>query len=250
MEQIEAIRNNVVQLGFVPTAYYQSLMPEGQAFSLLRLNPMQLRESGFHEFMVDRHERIGVRYLGMWVWTSFYLWSKKPVENMDGLKGLKMRTSALYDRFMKALGIVPVTISSSDTYTALERGTVDGFGWLLLGPRQMGWIETTKYIIDHPFFTMNTVIDMNLSTWNKLPEAVQSKIIKITKAFEPDMVARFDEMTSNEWGKLEAAGVKKIHFSPEEAKKYTNLAYEVEWEALKEKVPDLVPRLKRLTGNE
>ena len=39
-----------------------------------------------------------------------------------------MRTSALYDRFMKALDIVPVTIPAGDTYTAVVVALDDTWG--------------------------------------------------------------------------------------------------------------------------
>jgi hypothetical protein len=44
-------------------------------------------------------------------------------------------------------------------------------------------------------------------------------------------------------------GIQRIKFSPEENKKYYDMAYEAEWEDLQKKVPALVPTLKKLTGN-
>jgi len=44
-------------------------------------------------------------------------------------------------------------------------------------------------------------------------------------------------------------GIKRIKFSPEDTKTYLDAAYNAEWEDLEKKVPDLVPTMKRLTGN-
>lgn len=249
MEQVEAIRNNVVHVGFEPTAYYEPIMPEGRAFSLLRLTPTELLKSGFHDFMVKRHEKIGVRYLGLYNWGQFYLYTKKPVKTLDDLKGLKMRTASLYDRFMRALGMVPVSVPYPEIHTALQRGTVDGQGWFMDNIARVGWADNLRYLIDHPFFSMNTVIIMNLSTWNKLPKSVQDKIIKVTEKIQGELIARMKQMYVKNWEANAKAGVKKIYFSPEEAKIYTDTAYRVEWEYLEKKVPDLVPKLKEMTGN-
>ncbi len=248
LEQVEALRKGVVQVTFSPTAYYQSIFPEGVAFTLSKLTPWEERRpGGFYDFMVERHQKIGVMYLGRWLHSPFYLWLKDPVKNPKDLDGRKLRTTALYDRFMKALGAVPVTISPSETYTALDRGTVEGAGGPLLDVRQLGWTELCKYVIDHPFYNQNRTILMNLDSWNSLPHDLQEKIQNLTAWFEPYMVGYFDSAMVTEWKEVEKTGMNKIHFAPSDVKFYLDTAYGVEWKALEEKVPDLVPRLKKLT---
>ena len=120
--------------------------------------------------MVERHKKINMMFLGTWLYDPFYLYTKKAVSKLDDLKGLKLRTAAKYDKMMKKLGIVPVTIEFGETYTGLQRGVVEGFGWPTIGPREWGWLENVKYVIDIPFYArQNTFFLMNLDTWNKLP---------------------------------------------------------------------------------
>ena len=251
LQQVEAVRKGVIDIAFNPTAYYQNILPEGGAFILSKYTPTEERKpGGFYDFMVKRHEKINSRYIGRMLWTPFYLWPKEDVKSLDDLKGIKMRTSALYDRFMKALGIVPVTISAGDTYTALERGTVGGFGWPNMGPRQRGWLEVVKYVIDLPFYGSNNITAvMNLDKWNKLPKDVQDQIVSVTTKFEESMYNHFVSATDKEWAELDKAGVNRIKFSEAENKKYIDLAYQVEWDNLAQKVPDLIVELKKVTGN-
>ena len=248
LEQVEALRKGVVQITFSPTAYYQSILPEGVAFTLSKLTPWEERKpGGFYDLMAEQHKKIDVKYIGRWLHGPFYLWLKNPVTSLADLKGRKLRTTALYDRFMKAIGAVPVTVSMSETYTALERGTVVGTGWPLMGPRQLGWTEVCKYIIDHSFYNQNCTILMNLDTWNSLPKTLQDKITEITTWFEPYMVGFFDSAIKSEWKAVEKAGVKRIQFTGNEVKEYLDKAYEVEWKALETKIPDLVPKLRKVT---
>jgi TRAP-type C4-dicarboxylate transport system substrate-binding protein len=250
-DQASACINNTVQIIFNPTAYFAPLAPEVNAFSLSRLTFQQERKpGGFYDFMQKRIAKIGMMYIGTWLYDPFYLRVNRPVKTLADLKGLKMRTSALYDRFMKMLGMVPVTVKFGDTYTALERGLVDGFGWATLGPAEWGWLNHCKYIIDIPFYTrQNTLILMNLGVWNGLSEDVQKKIMDITPKFESEMEAYFKGKEKEEWDKYDKMGIVRIKFSPEENEKYYNMAYEAEWKDLEKKVPDLVPVMKRLTGN-
>ncbi len=251
LQQVEAVRKGVIDIAFNPTAYYQNILPEGGAFILSKYTPTEERKpGGFYDFMVKRHEKINSRYIGRMLWTPFYLWPKEDVKSLDDLKGIKMRTSALYDRFMKALGIVPVTISAGDTYTALERGTVGGFGWPNMGPRQRGWLEVVDNVIDLPFYGSNNVTAvMNLDKWNKLPKDVQDQIVSVTTKFEESMYNHFVSATDKEWAELDKAGVNRIKFSEAENKKYIDLAYQVEWDNLAQTVPDLIVELKKVTGN-
>lgn len=250
-DQAEALQNNTVQVIFNPAAYYAPLLPEGNAFQLSKLSMAEERKpGGFYDFMVERHKRIGMMFLGTWLYDPFYLRINRPVKGLDDLRGVKMRTAALYDRFMKKIGIIPVTVKFGETYTALERGLVDGFGWSTLGPADWGWLKYCKYIIDIPFYTrQNTLILMNLDVWNGLDKMTQQMIKDITVKFEPEMVAYFKKKIREEWKRYDQMGIIRIKFSPEDTNRFLDAAYSAEWEDLEKKVPDLVPTLKKLTGN-
>jgi TRAP-type transport system periplasmic protein len=250
-DQAQSLQNNIVQIIFNPTAYYAPLAPELNAFTLSKLSIAEERKpGGLYEYMDERHKKIGMKYIGTWLHDPFYLRVNKPVKTIEDLKGVKMRTSALYDRFMKKLGMIPVTVKFGDTFTSLERNLVQGFGFATLGPRDWGWLKNCKYIIDIPFYTrQNTLILMNLDVWNGLEKSVQDKIMDITIKFEPEMVAHFETQIKEEWKKYDEIGIKRIKFTPAENKRYYEAAYAAEWEDLTKKVPALVPDLKRLTGN-
>ena len=178
------------------------------------------------------------------------MWIQDPIKTLGDLKGKKMRSMFIYDRFLKNLGTVPVTVPPAETFTALERGVVDGLCFPLLGPRIKGFTKSTRYIIGHPFYSMDAVIIMNLDAWNKLPKSVQEKINEITANYEPDMVAMSEERERKEWKELNKVGVKKIVFSAEDAKRFENMAYDAKWDELAEKLPaDTIKKLKKLTGN-
>lgn len=251
MQQIEAVRSGAVDVNFQATARYAPMAPAVNAFTLSKFTPWEERESGFYDFMVEQHKKIGVMYLGRWLYDPFYMWVKKEIMHTDELKGMKMRTGTLYNRFMKALGIAPVRMRSGDVYTGLQRGTVEGFAWPTLGPRQDGWTDVCKYMIDAPFFvSQNCVILMNLKKWDSFSQDVQKKMIQTTADFERAMVSHFKSAVEKERKELPKAGVTFIRLPPDEEKRFVSLAYEVEWQDLEKKVPDLVPQLKKLTGNE
>jgi TRAP-type C4-dicarboxylate transport system substrate-binding protein len=249
-EQLQALKNGVFDINFNVTSYYAPYAPELNAFQLSKLMPWEERKpGGFYDYMADRHRKIGVVYLGRYMYGPFYVWTKAPVTKLDDLKGLKLRVGPMYIYFMNKLGVSTVSISPTDVYTALERGTVDGFAWPLLGAREMGWTDSCKYLIDHPFYGMDGAILFNMDSWNKIPKATQDKLLEFTAKFERDMVNYFESEYAKERMLLKKAGVKFVKFSEPEAREYLKKAYDAYWEVLEKKVPDLVPDLKRVTGN-
>ena len=249
VEQIQALKNGIFDINLIVSSYYAPLAAEMNAFQLSKLMPWDERKSGFYDYMADRHKKIGVVYLGRQMYGPFYIWVKTPVNNIEELKKLKLRTAPMYTYFFGRLGVGSVSVKPTDVYTALERGMVDGFGWPLLGAREDGWTENCKYVIDHPFYGMDGSIILNQDAWNKIPKPIQDDLTNFTIKYEHDMVAHFQRENEKEREMLKKTGVKFITFSEEEGKKYVEMAYDAYWDDLAKKVPNLIPDLKKLSGN-
>ena len=251
-EQHEALKNGVLDIGFVVGSDIQDVIPEAQGQVLSKLHPSKERESGFYEYMDKLYqERMNIKVIGRMAMSPFYLWLRSKPGSLADLKGVKMRTAGLYDRLMQNFGMIPVTMNSPELFTALERGVVEGFGWPNTGLIRLGWAKHVKYAIDLPFFEWSNVIaTMNLDRWNSLSPAVQKKIMDITIAFEPHMVSREREMNAAERIKVEKAGITFFKFSAAENKEYLEAAYNLEWSALEKRIgADGVVKLRQVSGN-
>jgi len=249
-EQPEAVRKGIFQIGFLPAAYYTGILPEGDTISLSKYDFKKEREKGgVWDYFVERHKKINMMLLGTWLYDPFYLYVKKEVKGLEDLKGLKMRTAAKYDKMMLKLGMVPVTVQFGETYTALQRGVVNGFGWPTIGPREWGWLEYVKNVIDIPFYArQNTFVLVNLDVWNKLPKMVQDKLLDITIKYESEMKAYFEKEIDKEKKEMDKLGVKRIKFSVADEKKYLDTANDAFLEDLEKKVPEEVKTLRKLMG--
>jgi TRAP-type C4-dicarboxylate transport system substrate-binding protein len=246
---VEALKKGIIDIDFNVGSYYAPHGAEFNAFQLTRNTPLEQRKSGFYDFMVKAHEKIGVKYLGRWLHGGFYMYLKAPLKTVDEIKGKKIRTGPLYVFFLNKLGAAPVSIKPSDVYTSLERGLVEGFCWPILGARALGWTEICKNVIDQSFYEGDGTILFNMKKWDGLPDPVKDKILKWMPDYETDMVRYYDDAIAKEREVLVKGGVKFIKLEPKDAEKYTHLAYDAWWEFMMTKVPDLVPQLKRMTGN-
>ncbi len=94
----------------------------------------------------------------------------KAIEKTADYKGLKMRTSGTAQATMyKALGAVPVGLSSKEIYTALQRGTIQGATSGIARWRRSKLYEVAPYLTRDPtlpYLSMWLVI--NNKTWARL----------------------------------------------------------------------------------
>ena len=253
-EQINALMNGVIDVNFNVTANYKDQAPAAEAVTLSQLKPWEERENGFYDKLVEVNEQVGIRYIGRWLSNELpsRLWINRKVSTLDDLRGLRIRSHPLYNGIPEAFGMVPTVITSGDVYTALQQGIVDGFFFgTLIGPRQNGWTDTTKFIVDHPFFNQNGVILMRQDVWQKIPAEYQEKIIEATAEYEHDMDAYFANASQEERVELEKIGVQFLYFPEDQARMFVDKAYEIKWNALSQSLSaDELEELRSLTQKQ
>jgi len=143
----------------------------------------------------------------LWIWVHppghFHL-AKKPVHKLEDLAGLKIRAATpMLTTMVKALGATPVSIPAPDTYTALERGTVDGtiFPWEAISSFKLA--EVLKYhaavgLYAAPLFTF-----MNQKKYDSLPADLRKVIDDLSGTWGA-------EFTGTVWDKNELEGIAAI----------------------------------------
>lgn len=127
------------------------------------------------------------RLLAAWSFgTSLIGRRDKAITSVDDYKGLKMRTSGTAMATMyKALGAVPIGLSSKEIYTGLQRGTIQGAGSGVSRWRRSKLYEVAPYLtVDPtiPYFSMWLVI--NNKSWNKLASSNQKIIADTAREYE------------------------------------------------------------------
>lgn len=106
---------------------------------------------------------------------------KKPVQTIGDLKGMKFRTASPHvTDALKIFGAVPVNMPVTETYTALERGVIEGTVLPWEGNFVFKLAELLKYGTETEFYTMSMMVVMNERKWNSLPEDVKRVIDETT----------------------------------------------------------------------
>ena len=106
-------------------------------------------------------------------------WFKKPVMNLDELKGMKMRFFGLGARVMQKMGVSTQLLAGADIYPALEKGVIDATEFSMPDIDQnLGFYQIAKnnyYPGWHQQVSCSELL-MNRDAFNKLPDNYKAMI--------------------------------------------------------------------------
>jgi TRAP-type C4-dicarboxylate transport system substrate-binding protein len=224
-----------------PTAYYIGTVPEGYGLLASNQGPRVLRNNGGWELLQKIYaEKAGAHLLSWGAnMTSYHMYlAKKPPLSADGLpnlKGLKMRATGTYRPLFRALGATTINIKTSEVITAIQRGTVDGFGFTDVSLPAIGLHTVTKYRVQPNFYQTNTVETVNLASWKALSQAQKDMLNRMAIEYEVTSVQFIEAERLKEEVQIKAAGVKDIVLTGKAKAKYLEIAHGEIWKELKKR---------------
>lgn len=230
-DQPEALRKGQVDMYYGTAAYYAGVAPAANTTKLSQLTSQQEKDVGADAIYDEIHRKLlNAAYLGaLGSQNPFQLYTIKKISAPDQIKGLRIRTSAMYIDFLKALGANPVAIKPGDVYQALERGVVDGVMWPLDSIRPWGWHEVVKFVTGPPFYKVSHPLIMNADKWDGLPKHIQQVLMEALRLEVIAIDARTVEDIGNEYMEMKKAGMQVVEFSAADTQKYLDMAYEQGW---------------------
>ena len=244
--QAQAVKNGVLDLAAIPPAYYKSAMVEGDAQILSDMTLAEQRMSGAYAMLSGiAGERMNALYLttyGIGVPFHLYVTKDMAVAKPEDLSGLRFRGQPNYNAIFKHYGIAGVNIAAPEVYTALERGTVQGYGWPLWGINDFGWEKLTKMRVDPGFYNVVNTVLMNKSKYDQLTPAQRKVLDDAVVWFENDDVRYTADKTKETLDLQAKAGIKPVNFGPD----WKKTAVSLYWDDLKKLSPDVIAKLQPL----
>lgn len=171
-----------------------------------------------------RDEKFNLVSIPLFIRTSeVFLHSRKPVQSLEDLQGLKLRTAGAWLEISQGMGAAPVTMPGGDVYPALERGTIDATEWGTLWENvSPGFHRVTKYVIipgvHQPTAPFELVI--NKDAWASLSEKDQQLVRDA--AFQTTM---------DSWLTIGQEDAKALEFFREQGNEIIELDPEVQYAA-------------------
>ena len=247
-----AVKSGVIDIAQVPPAYHQGLFPGAQAFVAAGKSPVEQRKNGALDYLNELyHQMVGSHILLSWGYgIPFHLYLGKNVSldkvRRADLSGLKLRTVPIYKPMFDSLGATSVSIAMSELYTAMERGTTDGYGYIANELKGQGWHQVTRYRVDPGFYNTVALIMMNWAKLQSLSEKQRSYLIRKSAEIEATYQQSTPAETARQYVLQKAHGLEVVTLEGDAAKKFSTTARETAWADVKQKMPAQYERLRKL----
>jgi TRAP-type C4-dicarboxylate transport system substrate-binding protein len=187
-ELVRVTRAGLVDVGDIILSYVAGDVPALEGVDLPGLFPdFETSVKAHVAFMpaIKKHEdKLGGIALGAYLWPSQYIFSRKPIKSPADLKGLKVRVyGTAQTEFARSLGMEAVSIAFAETYTALERGTVDAAITGTYPGFALKFYEVTKYLVDVNHGPVAGTFVVSKRTWDRLSPEVRATLTKLGEEF-------------------------------------------------------------------
>lgn len=148
----------------------------------------------FKKFNPKEFDKVKVMYLH--AHGPGILFTKKPVNNLEDLKGMKVRSTGFSAKVAAALGASPVAMPQTESYEALRTGIVQG----ILNPIEAmkGWKigEVVNYTVENygSAYSTSFFVVMNKQKWNSLPPDIKKTIESLNEEWIERQGRLWDEI--------------------------------------------------------
>jgi TRAP-type transport system periplasmic protein len=237
-----AVKSGVVDIANVTGNFYTNLLPESDALSVSTVPVQEWRKNGAYDY-INRlwGEKLNAHYLGRAIdQMPYHLFLKKQVTKPD-LSGMRLRGLPIYRDFFQSMGASVMTIPPGETYTALERGVIDGYGWPVSGIFDLSLQEHTKYRVEPGFYNTEVGVLVNLNTWKRLNDK-QRALLTQTAVWMENLNLENGKMWEEEKKRQAAAGIQPIVFSAADTATYAKRASDTVWDSIIKRSPEHAER--------
>ncbi|MGB3813348.1 MAG: TRAP transporter substrate-binding protein [Shinella sp.] len=147
--------------------------------------PVLFKQYGLADIWRSSYEKVGgVVWLAASGQDPCHFNTKKAINSVKDLEGLRLYTFPTAGRFLTQFGVVPVTIPYEDAQVAVQTGELDGMAWSgITEDYTVGWADVT----DH-FLTNNISgawigsFFVNEKKWAELPDHLKKLVMTAIEA--------------------------------------------------------------------
>lgn len=233
-EQWEAVSKGVIQMAFSYGAFWVGKIPMagfsvGIPFTMRDIQDHNVfQHLGGEELIRQAYAKQNIYFLRQNPCMATVMSSKKPINSVADLKGLKIRAVGMIGEMLAEAGAAVMYVPGPEIYGALEKGIADAAVYGPLAAQyEMGLHEVTKYVVLPPFAIEADETIINMDAWKALPDDLK-KLLYLSAADHSEVLAniyRKDSATA-----LEAVlkkGNKVSRYSQRESARLTQLGWKV-----------------------
>ena len=230
-KQAEGVRNGSVDMTYTSPSYYQGLVPTSGTMNLSYKTYAEIAATNYHERMTELHAEKDLIFLGEIPATqlNFVIYMGEEVSSLEDLIGKRIRVFPTLLPIVKALGAEPIVMGMGDIFTAMERGTIDGYmqGPLAQAKQFEGLVKT---VIFPGVYRAGFPVLINKDTWGMMSTDLQQRLTTFLRDdFAPRMDYIWGDDITDNIAQMKAAGFNILELPADEAARYEQMAMDAAW---------------------
>lgn len=227
----DGVRDGRVQLGNLTYAYTPSDFPLTQIVEVPFLgNNIPAQVAALNQLYANNEtfraewEGQGIKVLSFVGIPAALTGAKEPVTTVDWFRGKTVRGSGFYVKALEAVGANPAAIPVTEVYEAMQRGTIDAYGGLILDViTPLSLHEVGPHVHDAGLgHYANSTWTMSLDQWESLSPELQGIIEELNGAFADQLTAAYEQTEDAACTEILDSGGSVHIFSEEETQKWAD----------------------------
>lgn len=172
-----------------------------------------------------------------------YMGRGEPPATVADFKGKRLRALGGMGRSAEAIGAIPTTMPASETYTALQRGTVDAIGFPFTYTFAAYRLDEIAewYTTNMSLGTVNCPTVFNLESYAKIPAEYQQILEDAKPGAYAAMAAAYEEKDKVNLEKWKKMGLKAVTIPEDQMSKFREIGGQPLWEAWVKDNQDKIP---------
>ena len=193
-EMLTAVRDGLVPIGDILLNQQVGEAPilgiEAQPYIVKGFDELKVLHKHFRPVMNDVAREFNQKVLYMVPWPRQYVYTKVPINQLEDLKGIKIRT---YDKTTTALfnsvGMTAVQLPWGEVVPSLAAGTIDAVTTSASSGVDGKFWEFLKYMYPTSHVWGSNMVNVNLDAWGSIDAKDQAAIEATAKRLEADFWA-------------------------------------------------------------
>lgn len=244
--QFDAMQSGALEMAVYPLVYAVGKVPEFSITILPGLirsldQAVALKNSKYHQALQEIAERNGVHIVTWWWTPGGFATKDRAIGDPKSVQGLKMRAADPYfEQVLQQAGASVQAMPSSEIYTALQTGVLDGLLTSSESFVSMRIYEQTKNATvggKNEIFLLIQPLVMSKAAWDKLTPEQKKAFEEAATESEQFFNGGQKEATDAMVREFKKAGATVRELTNAEYDAWVKLAKETAWERFKQNVP-------------
>ena len=236
-ETINAIGAGILDGHYSSSSFFAARDPgftvfgdTGASYDTVEARDRWWLEGGGEELGKELYASANMVYVANVFWPSEHIPSRKPLNGVADLKGLKIRVPPgfIAEYFGKA-GAAVVNLPGGEVFNALQWGVLDATDWASPGQNyEVGLYKAAKFSVNASHSMPATEICFSKAKWDALPSEIKQLITAETRTMSNQLKLQIKADDDAALAKMKTEGVEVITWSKDELSKLRAFTGEVQ----------------------